>query len=221
LPASQQRKRGARVKKTSSTGKISQIEDKLDDLVSLLRAQSSKLSDSPSDTTEGAAQNRPEPEGSPPASPHFPPGHFAAVWLPKDKEGIDSSNAPEFNPGYCPSFRSILADTPADGNNAQIAPSSPTTSEHFEENPDRDFEIFKARHLKGYPFMYIPASMTAEEFQQTNPFLWMNIDAIFSSSLRRRGERGQKIREHLAQKVVVQGERSLELLQGTLMHGAW
>lgn len=69
--------------------------------------------------------------------------------------------------------------------------------------------------------MYIPPSMKAEEFRQTNPFLWMNLDAIFSCSLRRRSERGQKIREHLAQKVVVDGERSLELLQGTLMHGAW
>jgi hypothetical protein len=202
------------VRKSPSVPKTSQLEHKLDDLVSLLRSQNSMIASTSNGVEKHVSPQPYDSERSPPTSPHFLPGHYAGVWVPKDKEGVGaSSRAPNSSSG-APSPRSVFAQL-------RIVDASNGQANHHNVHAEQEFEIFRTRHLTTYPLMHIPPDTSLEEFRKERPFLWMNIEAIFSSSLRRDTERGQRIREWIAHRVVVEGERSIELLLGTLMHGAW
>lgn len=102
----------------------------------------------------------------------------------------------------------------------QVALNS-TTASNFDEDAQLALENFRNRHLKFYPFIYIPPDVTAAKFRQERPFLWLNIQAISTRSTEAQGRNGIFIRESLARRTVVEGERSIDLLLGLLSHLAW
>lgn len=80
---------------------------------------------------------------------------------------------------------------------------------------------FSSRYLQFFPFIYIPPSTNAEDFQRERPFLWLNIQAICTQTFNEQNKISLKIREILAKRVLVDGERSIDLLLGLLAHLSW
>jgi hypothetical protein len=80
---------------------------------------------------------------------------------------------------------------------------------------------FRMKHLESFPFVYLPEGISAEEVQRRWPFLWQNIQALFNRSVEPPGALSMQIRETLARRVVVEGERSTDLLAGLLTHVSW
>jgi hypothetical protein len=97
---------------------------------------------------------------------------------------------------------------------SQLEELSPTKAELF-------LERFRTLHLKFSPFFYIPPEMTALQLQTERPFLWLNIRAVCTRSAAEQSTLGVRIRETLAKQVVVESERSIDLLLGLLCYLSW
>lgn len=72
-----------------------------------------------------------------------------------------------------------------------------------------------------FPFVVLPPDMTLEELK-LKPFLFMTIMTIgCRHDLERQSSLARRIREVIAQRVLVKGEQSLDILQGLLVYLAW
>lgn len=69
--------------------------------------------------------------------------------------------------------------------------------------------------------MYIPPDMSSVRLRQMYPFLWLNIMGIASRSVKTRNELSLQTRRIIVERVVVGGERSLDLLFGILTFVNW
>jgi hypothetical protein len=73
-----------------------------------------------------------------------------------------------------------------------------------------------------FPFVALPPWTTAETLRHESPFLFLSIIASASSSnfpLQRR--LAKEIHKYVASKMIVEGEKNMDLLQGILVHLAW
>lgn len=82
-------------------------------------------------------------------------------------------------------------------------------------------ETFRTHCLQRFPFVYIAPTVNAQDMQRHRPFLWMNIQAICTKSPLQCELLGRQIREYLAQKLYVELEKDLDLLQGLLAYLSW
>ena len=73
---------------------------------------------------------------------------------------------------------------------------------------------FRDRKLRYFPFIYIPETTTAAELQRQRPFLWTCIVSSTTLSTAHQLSLGLEIRRSLAQTVVVEQERSLDMFLG-------
>lgn len=72
-----------------------------------------------------------------------------------------------------------------------------------------------------FPFVPIPSQMTAEELRRERPFLYLNISMIACPNPARQQELSKAVKEYIADCIIMRGHRSLDLLQGLLVHLAW
>ena len=91
---------------------------------------------------------------------------------------------------------------------------SPEEAEEYLIN----FQTYRAKYL---PFIYIPSSTTARQLQQERPFLWLCLMAAGSKSTTQKQVLGREIRQTVAQEIVVQSERNIDLLLGLLTFISW
>lgn len=80
---------------------------------------------------------------------------------------------------------------------------------------------FRTFKLQYFPFVHIPFEKRAAQLQKERPFLWLCIMAISSKSTARQYELGLKIREKVAQEMIVQADHSIDLLLGLLTFIGW
>jgi hypothetical protein len=71
------------------------------------------------------------------------------------------------------------------------------------------------------PIVYLPDDVTAARVRDQTPFLWFNIMAITARSVKEQSVMSTAIREHVAQKMVVEHEKSMDLLLGLLVFMGW
>jgi hypothetical protein len=71
------------------------------------------------------------------------------------------------------------------------------------------------------PFIVLPASTTAQDLRQERPFLWLCIMAVSSKSSLQQMALGKEIRLTLGREVVLDGNRSLDLLLGVIVYVTW
>lgn len=71
------------------------------------------------------------------------------------------------------------------------------------------------------PILYIPPQTTARDLRRTCPFLWLTIMGSAERSMRRAHEIGDHIKHVIANRVVVDYQRSIEILQGLLVYLQW
>lgn len=71
-----------------------------------------------------------------------------------------------------------------------------------------------------FPFVHVPQSFAA--FRREKPFLMLSVLAMASRNTRKLQELLEhRLREQLSQKVIMEGQKSMDLLQGLLVYLAW
>lgn len=91
---------------------------------------------------------------------------------------------------------------------------SPVEAEEYFIN----FNSYKSKY---FPFIYIPSTASAQHLRQERPFLWLSIMAVASKSTSQQQVLGSKIRQIIAQEMVVRSEKNIDLLLGLLAFIGW
>jgi hypothetical protein len=154
--------------KKTPTSKRTQLEDKLDDLVNLLRTQHA--------TSNQATPQRDRSTGS-------------QVYTPCSLDCSPQQSG---------------ADTPF---NDQLT--------------DEELIEYRQQHVKPFPLIYIPPSLSAEQLAAEKPIFSLALKTICNKALSRQVILSKKLRETFATKMIVDGEKSLDLLLSILVCMAW
>lgn len=80
---------------------------------------------------------------------------------------------------------------------------------------------FQTCKSKYFPFIYIPSTTTAQDLRQERPFLWLCIMTVGSKSISQQQILGTRIRQTVAQEMVIESEKSIDLLLGLLTFCWW
>ena len=74
---------------------------------------------------------------------------------------------------------------------------------------------------KCFPFVYLPPTVTAQQLRQERPFLFLCIMAISSKSASQQQILGDHVRQRLAQELLLNSNKSIDILQGLLTFVGW
>lgn len=157
-PAASVRKRTKR----NTASKRAQLEDKLDDLVSLLRTQQ----------TAQTQDRTTEQQTVTPCSLDYSP--------------------------------QIGSDAPCDNNLT-----------------DRELQKFQDYHMSYFPFFFLPAGTTAEDLRHEKPFLYSAIQVVCNKAYAKQSELSKALRSAIAVQLMVDGERTNDLLLALLACVTW
>lgn len=98
----------------------------------------------------------------------------------------------------------------------QAEPFTPRTQQ------DVCLEAYRSSMAMYFPFVLIPSHITAKELAEKKPFL---AEMIFTVSHCQdygpQNERGKEILRHLTDRLFLEGEKSLDLLQGMIIYITW
>ncbi|KAK0709299.1 hypothetical protein B0T26DRAFT_678741 [Lasiosphaeria miniovina] len=203
--------RGRDSGKRQHISRTAQLQGKLEDLVTLLRSQALPISPVvPSDTSSASASH---------ADDNSP------VFTPAASTSQSTSSRPETTPdgslagsGFEPTPHRPVLHLPG----SPIHPSVPSwphqpTDEEAEENLDK----FRNTMLISMPIVYLPPSMTAKQLREQYPFLWFNIMTITCKGAARQFAMSDAILAFVAQKMVIEFDRDMDLLLGLLIYMGW
>ncbi|PYI02701.1 hypothetical protein BO78DRAFT_432656 [Aspergillus sclerotiicarbonarius CBS 121057] len=90
---------------------------------------------------------------------------------------------------------------------------------HAEE--EAALHAFRTQRLQFLPLIHIPATTTVRDLTQQCPFLWRCIMAVESKRASSQAALCVSIRELAGKRLLVDCEKSLDLLQGVLVYLAW
>ncbi|KAK3942682.1 hypothetical protein QBC46DRAFT_255934 [Diplogelasinospora grovesii] len=255
VPSVTVRKRNGR---RSHVSRAAQLEEKLEDLVSLLRSQTSAgaaaaealagksvTPTAPAPAETGIGVNTPSPSMHSSHTPSQGGGANSPTPVPcaiftAAAPGCAASHA-ERRPA--PVARGSLLgitfdpDPPMRIDNSRTGSWPPTPapvvdpvdpsgipSHVYQPTPleaEESLETFRKHMLVFLPFVYLPRNMTAKRLREVNPFLWYNIMTITCKPTDRQLLMSDAIKKFIAQKMVVEHEKSLDLLLGLLSFMGW
>ena len=72
-----------------------------------------------------------------------------------------------------------------------------------------------------FPFVFLAPDMTAKQLREWSPFLWFNIMAVTARTPGQQFTMSDHIKRFVAQKMVVDNEKNLDLLLGLLVFINW
>jgi hypothetical protein len=180
------------------------LEEKLDDLVSLIRSQTAVL--------QG-------PNESPPVPTPAPLGQSAshATALPPLSSGSSPNTIATSSAASCRAWGGKTEPS-----TSTAAGADPAVDHYIPDNEAQDrLDLFRRDFPQLGPVVYIPPDVTAKELQQTRPVLWISIMACTTPSTKESHLIGDKIRHIVSDRVVRQYDRSMDLLQGLLVFLCW
>lgn len=181
--------------------KTAQLQEKLDDLVTLLRSSASTRAAADTffagDADAGAQQ---------PVQPHS--GGISEASVPVG--GVHCAE-----PGPSAAFIDHAA--------AYASPVSVTSvyDDVSAQEAEECLELFRSHKLKWFQFVHIPASATAAQLREERPFLWLSILAATVKSATKQHAFGVLFRNMIAERVVAQHQRSFDILLGLLGFLGW
>lgn len=193
------RVRHARVRR-NPTSMTAKLEAKLNDLVSILRA------------------------GQNPSQQVHPNMHSSSQ--------TPSSSSSQAQPSRLDSLAAAAAANPQPGTSFYMGQTScgddpsHTKSAYYvrpEPTPE-EAEIYLSKFrewLSNFPFMHIPSDLTAEALRRERPFLWMSIMNMTSMSLPQQHMLRERVREEVANRLVLNHERTMDILLGLLAYLGW
>ncbi|KAL7624951.1 hypothetical protein AAE478_004165 [Parahypoxylon ruwenzoriense] len=213
-PSVSVRKRAVR---RPASERTAHLEEKLDDLVSILRAQATS---------------------NPAASPYRTPGSSDLSGV---AAGVSQNIASALDLNGCMGAMPGSNKTAIDGHAmppAEIAVSHsyPNTASPYPTPPsvassqdvglspaeaEETLQLFRDQYLQFFPFVYISPETTAVQLQQTRPFLWLNIRTVCCRSTSQKAALNQRVREVAAQRMLLDLDRNIDLLLGLLAYLGW
>ena len=221
VPSVSVRKLSSRRAPGSRTTQIKYLEEKIEDLVTLLQNQTSEKPDTHAPPDVNGIR-------TPAPSTHSPYGESVR------DDSISGADGGASNPG-------VFVPTPGIAPLSTSKPSNPVTLEtnafpvshfdkpsiltsSFEPSPlqaEECLSFFRKHMLSLFPFMYLPPDMTAKQVREWSPFLWFNIMAITVKIAGQQFPLSDSIKRFIAQKLVVDNEKNLDLLLGLLVFICW
>ncbi|KAI1801058.1 hypothetical protein F4811DRAFT_482663 [Daldinia bambusicola] len=241
IPSISIRKRAAR---RPASERTAHLEEKLDDLVSILRAQAvvnppaagTGTSYTPTSNSEllsasasvgsnanantnaaAAAATAATPLELDPSIGAVPNGNNLAAATPTTatSQALPLPSPVIDTASYCDRYASAASyPTPPSVASSHDGGLSPAEAEDT-------LRVFRDQFLPFFPFVYLPPDTTAAGLQLTKPFLWLNIMTICCKSQPRKSAFSQKIREYLAQKMLIDLDRNMDILLGLLAYLGW
>jgi hypothetical protein len=82
-------------------------------------------------------------------------------------------------------------------------------------------ERFRDESSLYFPFISVPKTTSADDFRRERPFTYLAIMAVSTIKYPQGSELGKVIIKQVAQRVFVDGERSIDLLLGVLTLAGW
>ncbi|KAJ5928257.1 hypothetical protein N7466_007213, partial [Penicillium verhagenii] len=86
---------------------------------------------------------------------------------------------------------------------------------------EESLHTFRTQRLQFLPLIHIPATTTARDLKRQSPFLWRCIMTVESKHTARQAALCVRIRELAGKRLLVDCDKSLDLLQGVLVYLAW
>ena len=223
--------------KRQLTSRAAQLEEKLDDLFTLLKNQTGKLpiledaaeaarqlgiaTPSPSNHSAGQSQPVESPKTSGCVSPEtcHSAGTSASSAIPHSVPG-PSEPPLHFSPRTATAILTSVFN-PHPSEKPPTIPSCPPSYLPTPEQAEENLDIFRNQMLRFFPFVYISPATTARELREQRPFFWFAIQTLTCTAVSQQLAMGDAIKSHLAQKIVVENERSMDLLLGLLAFMGW
>lgn len=156
--------------------------------------------------------------------------------LPPPLNGEDTSTSPVFTPESTNTLSSGLSTFPNqqtlgaeevgdtlqdDGAGFESTPSVPGPSRSTTDSDDL-LNVFRRKLARQVPFISVPAQMSALTLYRERPFLYQAIIAVASyHDSVHQIELGHQFLKHLTEHLVLQGFKSLDMLQGLLVYITW
>lgn len=189
--------------KKRAPSKITRMEEKLDGLVSLIRAGVQAGSVKSPALTVGTSDGTYQLDDMPTRSP-------------SEDNSVSSRSNEYINSTPTP------VTSESTGSLYNIVPSAGHEAWDFTASEATDcLKNFRAFKLKYFPCVYIPPDTTTHQLQQEKPLLWLCIMRLGSNSTSRQQLIGQKIRQMIAEAMVIESEKNLDLLLGLLVYMGW
>lgn len=117
-----------------------------------------------------------------------------------------------------PAFRAQSRPSPPGNESVEIIPGFRMT---FYE-ADRALNIYRSLYAPYFPFVTIPVMATAYDLYEKKPFLFRTIVSVAAPQApNTQSDFKDWFRRYIAEHIVVNNERRLELLQALLVHVAW
>ncbi|KAH8664342.1 hypothetical protein BX600DRAFT_550399 [Xylariales sp. PMI_506] len=205
-------------KTSARSSRRSKLEDKLDDLVTLLQSQNAQIP-GPSSVTSNADEGEAAHERQHPWVPMVIPNRskdastVSIVGQPGYQNSIESSqslsNQNALTPASIPDSRSVSVSGSSGGD--LISP----------EEAEEILSTFRTEHLRLFPFIYIPPDMSAVQFQIKYPILWLVVRGICNRTMEGQSSFGLQAREIISRQVLVDGERNLDILYSIIAFVGW
>ncbi|KAL1882941.1 hypothetical protein Daus18300_000579 [Diaporthe australafricana] len=169
----------------------------------------------------------PEPASSPPSSHNY--HHYNARPLPPAGMAQPASlsamqnadlNSPKIPPDAAvPGFRT--QGRPSPPGNESVVEIIPGFRMTFYE-ADRALNLYRSLYAPYFPFVTIPVMATAYDLYEKTPFLFRTIVSIAAPQTpTTQADFKVWFRHYIAEHVVVNNEKRLEILQALLVHMAW
>lgn len=204
-----------RTVKKSSSSRTAQLEEKLDDLVSILRASQSQPQTQQAKSDESLSQQgRSDTSMGPSSETRSFPSRLDSLATAATSSTTAASAyqyrlpSSQFPPGG-------TIDPPKPSDQRQNLLQDPPA-------PEADASLNKFRSwLNYFGYMYLPPEMKAEELRRDKPVLYSVIMQITSMSVIEQHAMSDIIRKDLLNRIFVESERSVDLLLALITFLTW
>ena len=208
VPSVSVRKLTSRRVPGSRNTQIEHLEEKIEDLVTLLRNQNSEKSNT---------QNASDSIGirTPTPSTHSP---YSENVRDDSSTGVDSDASVS---AIKPSDQVSLETNVFQASHFDKPSILKTSVEPSSLQAEECLSFFQKHMLNLFPFIHLPSDMTAKQVRKWSPFLWFNIMAATAKTPGQQCSMSNSIKRFVAQKLIVDNEKNLDLLLGLLVFISW
>ncbi|KAL4939419.1 hypothetical protein BDV06DRAFT_225018 [Aspergillus oleicola] len=135
---------------------------------------------------------------------------------PESHEVPGESRTQRNTPAYPP------VDTTPERNVSDVTSQTSAPVEPTPLQAEECLLVFRTRYLPYFPCVYIPPQVTEQQLRQERPFTWLCIMAIASKTAKHRRILGERIKSIVAQRMIYEHEnREIDILHGLLIFLGW
>jgi hypothetical protein len=86
---------------------------------------------------------------------------------------------------------------------------------------DEQLALFRDQYLQCFPCIYLPPEMTSDQLREEKPFSWFTIMMMSCQTSSLQFGMGALWQKIISQKIIVEHEKDIDLLQGMVIFLAW